>query len=238
MNACANIDPNPAPGRDREILQTIRLMSQQFMQCHQFLAKNTHALSELLREAESRGILLHEAFALCDVGYWLQHIDWQAKFLEVVLAFAQDPSRKTLRPLIELYGRDRDRMRAEAEALERQLEHRLAAFAKSDDALVQKVVEKNQKRVLAAYLHVRSGYRGVDLARFFKVPRTTAYGWLDWFRSLPDGLLAGIVEFMDSQIPIMAASQTPDQIGQAIPATVRSETICARVVRSADRHQE
>ena len=75
------------------------------MQCHQFLAKNTHALSELLREAESRGVLLHEALALADVGYWLQHIDWQTTFLGVVLAFAQDPCRKSLRPLIELYGR-------------------------------------------------------------------------------------------------------------------------------------
>lgn len=209
MNAHAHIDPNAAPERDREILQTIRLMSQQFMQCHQFLAKHTHALSELLREAESRGILLHEAFALCDVGYWLQHVDWQTKFLEVVLAFVQDPSRKTLRPLIELYGRDRDRMRAEAEALERQMERRLAAFAKSDDALVRKAIAKNQQRVLAAYLHVRSGYRGVDLARFFKVPRTTAYGWLDWFKSLPEGLRAGIVAFMNAQVPIMAACQAP-----------------------------
>lgn len=42
----------------------------------------------LLREAESRGIILHEAFALADTEYWLQHIDWQTKFLEVVLAFA------------------------------------------------------------------------------------------------------------------------------------------------------
>lgn len=207
MNAHARIDPNTASECDREILQTVRLMSQQFMQCHQFLAKNTHTLSELLRQAESRGILLHEAFALCDVGYWLQHIDWQTKFLGVVLTFAQDPSRKSLRPLIELYGRERDRMRTEAESLERQLEHRLATFAKPDDALVWKAIGKNPQRVLAAYFHVRSGYRGIDLARFFKVPRTTAYGWIHWFQSLPDGLRYGIVEFMDSQIPITAASQ-------------------------------
>lgn len=207
MNACAHIDPNTASGRDREILETVRLMSQQFMLCHQFLAKNTHALSQLLREAESRGVLLHEALALADVGYWLQHIDWQTKFLGVVLAFAQDPTRKSLRPLIELYGRDRDRMRAEAESLERQLRHRVATFAKPVDAIVQKAIAKNQQRVLAAYLYMRSGYRGVDLAWFFKVPRTTAYGWIDWFRSLPDGLRDGIVEFMDSQISITATSQ-------------------------------
>jgi len=160
---------------------------------------------------------LREALVFADVGYWLQHIDWQAKFLGVVLAFAQDPSRKTLRPLIELYGRDRDRMRAEAEALERQLRHRLAAFAKPEAALVRKAIGKNPQRVLAAYLHVRSGYRGADLARFFKVPRTTAYGWLDWFRSLPDGLRDGIVAFMDSQIPFTAASQ--DAITSGVAST-------------------
>jgi len=68
------------------------------VQCHQFLADNTYRLAELLRKAESRGILLQDAFQLADVGYWLQNIDWQTKFLRVVLAFAQDPSSKTLRP--------------------------------------------------------------------------------------------------------------------------------------------
>lgn len=50
-----------------------------------------------------------------------------------MLGFVKDPSRKTLRPLIELHGRDRDRMRVQAEILARQLEFRLARFAKSDD---------------------------------------------------------------------------------------------------------
>jgi hypothetical protein len=199
-----------APAKDVDgILQAVHVLSQQFMVCHEYLADRTYALATMLREAESRGILLHEAFALADAEYWLQHIDWQTKFLGVVLAFAQDPSRKTLRPLIELYGRDRDRMRAEAEALERQLEHRLATFAQPDDALVRKAIGKNPQRVLAAYLYARSGYRGADLARFFKVPRTTAYGWLGWFGSLPEGLRAGILAFMDAQAPIMVACQSP-----------------------------
>jgi hypothetical protein len=71
------------------------------------------------------------------------------------------------------------------------------------------VVIKNEQRVLAVYLHVRSGYRGIDVARFFKVPKTTAYGWLDWFKMLPEGLQAGILAFMDTQAPIMAACQVP-----------------------------
>ena len=136
-------------------------------------------------------------------------IDWQSKFLTLVLNFAKDPNCKSLRPLIELYGRDRDRMRAEVEILERQLEHRLAMFAKPDDALVRKAVMKNQQRVLAVYINLRSGFRGIDLARFFKVPKTTAYGWLDWFKMLPEGLQAGILAFMDTQAPIMAACQVP-----------------------------
>ncbi|MFM8705551.1 MAG: hypothetical protein ACKOHG_17150, partial [Planctomycetia bacterium] len=38
---------------------------------------------------------------------------------------------------------------------------------------------------------------------------TTAYGWLDWFQSLPEGLREGILAFMDSQAHTMAACQIP-----------------------------
>ena len=194
-----------------EVLQ----MKQEFIRCHDFLANRTARLVELLCQAESRGYLLEDALTLVDTTYWLQHIDWQTKFLSMVLNFTKDPSSKSLRPLIELYGRDRDRMRVEVEILERQLKHRLAHFAKPDDATVRKVIMKNEQRVLAVYLHVRSGYRGIDLARFFKVPRTTAYGWLEWFKSLPEGLRDGILAFMDTQVPIMAACQVPAVVPKA-----------------------
>jgi hypothetical protein len=207
-----NPDP-PNPDRTEKILQTVDQMAKEFMKCHYFLAENTHRLAELLREAESRGVLLHEAFALADVTYWLHHIDWQTKFLGTVLAFAQDPSRATLRPLIELYGRDRDRLKTEAEILERQLQYRLAKFAQPDDTLVRKVILKNEKRILA--IHLRSGYGGATLARFFKVPRTTAYGWISWFGSLPEGLRDGILAFMATQVPIMAAYQVPAAVPKA-----------------------
>jgi len=205
----------PNPDRAKEILQTVDQMAREFMKCHDFLAKSTHRLAELLREAESRGILLQDAFKLADVGYWLQNIDWQTKFLGTVLAFAQDPSSKSLRPLIELYGRDRDRMKVEAEILEQQLQYRLAHFAKPDDATVRKAITKNEQRVLAVYLHTRAGYGGAALARFFKVPRTTAYGWLEWFESLPEGLQASILAFMDTQVPVMAACQVPAVVPKA-----------------------
>ena len=199
----------PNPDRAMETQKTVERMGHEFMKCHDFLAKSTHRLAELLREAESRGVLLQHAFALADVGYWLEHLDWQSNFLGVVLAFAQDPSQARLKPLIELYGRDRDRMKVEAEILERQLKHRLAHFAQPDDAAVRKVVLKNERRILAVYLHTRAGYGGAALARFFKVPRTTAYGWLSWFESLPEGLREGTLAFMDTQVPVMAAWQVP-----------------------------
>jgi glutaredoxin-related protein len=88
-------------------------------------------------------------------------------------------------------------MKVEAEILERQLQYRLAHFAKPDDATVRKAILKNERRILAVYLHTRAGYGGAALARFFKVPRSTAYGWIDWFKSLPEGLRDGIKTFSD-----------------------------------------
>jgi len=223
------------PSTDHDaILLEVERFQQQFVQCHQFLADNTYRLAEILREAESRGIILQDAFALADVAYWLQNIDWQTKFLGVVLGFAQDPSHKTLRPLIELYGRDRDRMKVEVGILERQLKHRLAHFAKPDGATVRKAIMKNERRILAVHLHVRSGYGGAALARFFKVPRTTAYGWLEWFESLPEGVQAGILAFMDTQVPVMAACQAPASVPKApAPKEARQSGSAAPVTKTA-----
>jgi len=80
------------PSTDHEeILHDVRGLQQQFVQCHKFLADNTRQMAELLCTAHSRGVLLHEAFELANVGYWLENIDWQTKFLSVVLAFAPKP---------------------------------------------------------------------------------------------------------------------------------------------------
>ena len=217
-----------------EAITEVLQMKQEFIRCHDFLANKTARLVELLCQAESRGYLLEDALTLVDTTYWLQHIDWQTKFLGVVLAFAQEPSSKTLRPLIELYGRDRDRMKVEVEILERQLKHRLAHFAKPDDATVRKVIMKNEQRILAVHLHVRSGYGGAALARFFKVARSTAYGWLEWFESLPEGVQAGILAFMDTQVPIMAACQVPAVVPKAAaPKEVGQSGSAAPVAQTA-----
>jgi hypothetical protein len=213
-----------------EAIAEVLQMKQDFIRCHEFLANRTAPLVELLGQAESRGYLLEDSLTLVDTTYWLQHIDWQTKFLSMVLNFTKDPSSKSLQPLIELYGRDRDRMKVEVEILERQLKHRLATFAQPDDATVRKVVVKNEQRVLAVYLHVRSGYGGAALARCFKVPRTTAYGWIDWFKSLPEGLRDGILAFMDTQVPIMAACQVPAVMPKPAAAPVASQSGSAALV--------
>jgi hypothetical protein len=89
-----------------EAIAEVLEMKQEFIRCHDFLANKTARLVELLGQAESRGYLLEDSLTLVDTVHWLQMIDWQTKFLSMVLNFTKDPSRKTLRPLIELYGRD------------------------------------------------------------------------------------------------------------------------------------
>jgi len=91
-----------------EALAEVVQMKQEFLRCHDLLAKNTYRLVELLCEAESRGYLLEDALTIVDAAHWLQMIDWQTKFLSMILNFTKDPSRKSLRPLIELFGRDRE----------------------------------------------------------------------------------------------------------------------------------
>jgi hypothetical protein len=208
----ANTDANIR--KAAEALAEVMEMKHEFIRCHNFLAEKTARLVDLLCEAESRGYLLEDCLTIVDTTFWLQMIDWQSKFVSVVLNFTKDPGRKTLRPLIELFGRDRERMRVEAEMLERQLKHRLDRFTEPTDEDVRKVVRKNEQRVLGVYLHIRSGYRGVDVARFFKVPKTTAYGWIDWFKSLPVGLQEGVLQFLDKQAPNMAACQVPVYVKQ------------------------
>lgn len=83
---------------------------------------------QVLKDARSRGILLEEVFQLSDTVYVLENVTYQQRYEDVMLRFCKDPSHKSLRPLIELYGPDRDRMRADAEILERQLKHRLATL--------------------------------------------------------------------------------------------------------------
>ena len=76
--------------------------------------------------------------------------------------------------------------------------------------------------MLAVYPHVRSAYCGAALSWFFKVPRSTAYGWLAWFESLPEGLRPGILAFMDTQAPIEMSFHPPMRVVEClvIPAAL------------------
>jgi hypothetical protein len=56
------------------------------------------------------------------------------------------------------------------------------------------------------------------------VPKTTAYGWIDWFKSLPEGLRDGILAFMDMQVPMMAAYQVPAVIPKPAAAPEASQS--------------
>ena len=89
--------PAPHSKTAEAILREVRRFQEQFVECHYFLANNTHRLAELLCEAESRGVLLDEAFSLASISYWLQHIDWQSRFLKED-AQAPVPTHSTTRP--------------------------------------------------------------------------------------------------------------------------------------------
>ena len=61
MEPAHPISRDAAAERTDAVLQTARAMRQQFMGCHHVVADQTRRLAELLRAAESRGVLLHEA---------------------------------------------------------------------------------------------------------------------------------------------------------------------------------
>ena len=90
-----NTEPNIR--KAAEAIAEVVHMKQEFIRCHEFLANRTARLVELLGQAESRGYLLGDSLTLVDTVYWLQMIDWQTKFLSMVLNFTKDPSSKSLR---------------------------------------------------------------------------------------------------------------------------------------------
>ena len=68
---------------------------------------------------------------------------------------------------------------------------------------------RDEARVLAAHLHVRSGYGGTDLATMFKIPAGTAYEWLRWFDRLPEGLREAALTFIDREGFMMVVNMPP-----------------------------
>jgi hypothetical protein len=189
----------PETDLTNEVVKAIQVLKYSFYNCYRFQEERLEELIELLQEAESRGIIVTEAVGLADTSFWLQVIANNLIYVDLLLRFATDPGPKNLRALIQMHGPDRNRAKAQVEILQEQLRARLARFKDMPPDEAFALIRDNRGRVLAAYLHVRSGYGGTELATMFGVPKGTAYEWLRWFDRLPEGLREGVLKFIDRE---------------------------------------
>jgi hypothetical protein len=200
-----------------KVIEAIRVLKYSFFNCYRFQEERLEELVNLLREAESRGILVTEAVGLADTSFWLQLIANNLTYLDLLLRFASDPGPKNLRALIQMHGPDRKRAKAQVEMLEEQLQQRLARFKDMPPDEAFELIRDNRARVLAAYLHVRSEYGGTDLAALFKIPTGTAYEWLRWFDRLPEGLREAALRFIDREGFMMVVNMPPKVTNRHAP---------------------
>jgi hypothetical protein len=192
-----------------EVIRAIQVLKYSFYNCYRFQEERLEELVNLLREAESRGIVVTEAVALADTSFWLQEIANNLTYLDLLLRFATDPGPKNLRALIQIHGPDRKRAKAQVEILDEQIKQRLARFKDMSPDEAFALIRENRGRVLAAYLHVRSGYGGTDLASIFNIPKGTAYEWLRWFDRLPEGLREAALKFIDREGFMLVLNMPP-----------------------------
>lgn len=204
-------DTNDGQNDDKAaaIIKEVQKIKWELFSCYKFETERLESLAALMRQADSRGILIEDLLEMVDVMYWLEQLDWQKKWLRMLLDFGSDPKAKTLKPLIEIYGPDPKRVRAEVAVLEQQMKKAIAKAREYGHEDVVRQMRDNRQRVIAAHLHFRSGVTGVRIAEIFKVPRGTAYGWLDWFKKLPESLKNAIIDCIDSQVSRFIAGQSP-----------------------------
>ena len=200
-----------------EVIKAIRVLKFSFYNCYRFQEERLEELVNLLREAESRGIVVTEAVDLADTSFWLQVIANNLTYLDLLLRFATDPGPKNLRALIQMHGPDRKRAKAQVEILEEQLKQRVARFKDMPPDEAFALIRDNRARVLAAHLHVRSGYGGTELAAIFKIPSGTAYEWLRWFDRLPEGLREAALKFIDREGFMMVVNMPPTVTNRHAP---------------------
>lgn len=200
-----------------EVIKAIRTLKYSFFSCYKFQEERLLELVRLLQEAESRGILVTEAVSLADTSFWLQVIACNLTYVELLLQFAETPGPKNLRALIQIHGPDRKRAKAQVAILDEQLQRRLSRFANMPPDEAFALIRDNRRRVFAAYLHVRSGYGGTDLATMFDIPTGTAYEWLRWFDRLPAGLRESALQFIDRE-GFMLVANMPPTIAKQVPA--------------------
>jgi hypothetical protein len=192
-----------------EVIKAIRILKYSFFNCYKFQEERLLELVKLLQEADSRGILVNEAVSLADTAFWLQVIACNLTYVELLLRFAENPGPKDLRALIQIHGPDRKRAKAQVAILEEQLQRRLSRFAAMPPDEAFALIRDSRRRVFAAYLHIRSGYGGTDLAAMFDIPTGTAYEWLRWFDRLPEGLRESVLQFIDREGLMMVANMPP-----------------------------
>jgi hypothetical protein len=192
-----------------EVSKAILTLKCSFFNCYKFQEERLLELVKLLQEAESRGILVTEAVSLAETSFWLQWIACNLTYVELLLRFAEIPGPKNLRALIQIHGPDRKRAKAQVTILDEQLQRRLSRFANMPPDEAFDLIRDNRRRVFAAYLHIRSGYGGTDLATMFDIPTGTAYEWLRWFDRLPDGLRESALQFIDREGFMLVANMPP-----------------------------
>lgn len=200
------------PGHEQltaEVIKAIRSLKYSFFSAYKFQEERLLELVELLQDADSRGIVVTEAVSLVDTSFWLQLVACNLTYVELLLRFAEDPGPKNLRALIQIHGPDRVRAKAQVAILDEQLQRRLARFANMPPDEAFALIRDNRRRVFAAYLHVRSGYGGTDLATMFDIPTGTAYEWLRWFDRLPAGLRESALQFIDREGFMLVANTPP-----------------------------
>jgi hypothetical protein len=192
-----------------DVLQTAHALKKEFIKCHSYLDDHLPLLVKLLQDGESRGLLMEETLELLDIRFWLGLIDSQSRYLAILFNFVDNPNERSLRKLIDIHGLNRARARAEVKLLSDQLRRRLARHQQMTEQDVFNLIRDNRDRVLAGHLHLRSGYRGADISSMFGIPRSTAYGWIDWFKALPEKLREGALRFCDEQVAAFVAGQSP-----------------------------
>lgn len=237
---------NPVPPTEAEkVAADFGALKTRMLMGFRYISKWCEEMLQLLKDARSRGILLEEVFQLSDTVYVLENVTYQQRYIDTMLNFCKDPNPKTLRAIIEFYGRDRKRMKIETELLASQIQRRLATCKDPGGELMRTLIANGRERSFAAFLHVRADFGGAELSQMFGVPRSTAYSWLAWFDALPEQLQAGVLRFFETEtrdlvldfmslhnIPMKPAgtenNEKPSQTTQADLASAKQEVSGAR----------
>lgn len=202
----------PKPEKVAEVLRAVERIQLELSRCLGDETDILHELTTLLQDGNSRGILIADVLRVINTQYLLEQVQYRGRYLTLLLQFHDKPCKDTLRRLIEIHGADRNRVKHEAAILEDQLRLAVARYQQMGQSEVMCLIRDYRQRVLAAHLHLCSGYSGARLGEMFSVPRSTAYGWLDWFERLPDIVKRTALDWIDSQAAALVAAESPGRV--------------------------